>query len=225
MEEEAEEALGNVGPRSDEAVQARQLEMITRLVGVVADLSDNVHAAQANTERRLRESEERQKESEERQREELRESEERQADMLMACIDRMEGRRSGNERYHETNPPSQEIDTAGAISSIAGLPSEALGVEASADETLPRRSLRLQGRPKVNYHRLALAGDDALGSTSYATTSSRFEPERTRVDDPGRSVIASREDRVQAYQTYLPTVAFTAHAQPFGRVPRHLGAH
>src|SRR5678816_4943695 len=103
MEEEAEEALGNVDPRSDEAVQARQLEMITRLVGVVADLSDNVHAAQATTERRLRESEERQKESEERQREELeprlRESEDRQADMLMDCIDRMEGRRSGIERY------------------------------------------------------------------------------------------------------------------------------
>ena len=62
MEEEAEEALGNVGPRADDAAQARQLEMITRLVAVVADLSDNVHAAQANTERRLRESEERQKE-------------------------------------------------------------------------------------------------------------------------------------------------------------------
>src|SRR5688572_30923252 len=103
MEEEAEEALGIVDPRSDEAVQAMQLEMITRLVGVVADLSDNVHAAQANTERRLKESEERQKEAEERQKE----SEERQADMLMACIDRMEGRRSGNERYHGTNPPSQ----------------------------------------------------------------------------------------------------------------------
>src|SRR5678815_4750339 len=115
MEEEAEEALRNVSPRSDDAAQARQLEMITRLVAVVADLSDNVHAAQANTERRLRE-------SEDRQREELRESEERQADMLMACIDRMEGRRSGNESYHGTNPPSQEIDKAGAISSIAGLP-------------------------------------------------------------------------------------------------------
>src|SRR5688572_6474867 len=200
MEEEAEERVNvNVGPRSDDAAQAMQLEMITRLVGVVADLSDNVHAAQANTERRLRE-------SEDRQREELRESEERQADMLMACIDRMEGRRSGNESYHGTNPPSQEIDKAGAISSIAGLSSEALGVEAIADETLPRRSLRLQGRPKVNYHRLALAGDDALGSTAYATTSSRFEPERTRVDDPGRSVIASGEDRVQAYKSYLPTI-------------------
>src|SRR5688572_21561681 len=218
MEEGAEEALGNVGPRSNDAAQAMQLEMITRLVGVVADLSNNVHAAQTNTERRLREAEERQKESEERQkesedrqREELRESEERQADMLMACIDRMEGRRSGNESYHGTNPPSQEIDKAGAISSIAGLSSEALGVEASADETLPRRSLRLQGRPKVNYHRLALAGDDALGSTAYAPTSSRFEPERTRVDDPGRSVIASREDRVQAYQTYLPTLLLLKH--------------
>src|SRR5688572_19703660 len=210
MEEEAEERVNvNVGPRSEDAAQAMQLEMITRLVGVVADLSDNVHAAQANTERRLKESEERQKESEERQRESeerQKESEERQADMLMACIDRMEGRRSGNERYHGTNPPSQGIDTAGAISSIAGLSSEALGVEVSADETLPRRSLRLQGRPKVNYHRLALAGDDALGSTAYATTSSRFESERTRVDDPGRSVIASREDRVQAYQTNLPTL-------------------
>src|SRR5688572_1569900 len=215
MEEEAEETLGNVDPRSDDAVQARQLEMITRLVAVVADLSDNVHAAQVNTERRLRESEERQKESEERQKESeermeswLNESEERQADMLMACIDRKEGRRSGNERYQGTNPTRQEEEEeqSGALSSRAGLLSEALGVEASADGTLPRRSLRLQGRPKVNYHRLALAGDDALGTTAYAPTSSRFEPERTRVDDPGRSVIASREDRVQAYQTNLPTL-------------------
>jgi len=195
MEEEAEERVNvTIGPTPEEAASRNQMELMTRLIAAVSTMSEQFNTVQENTERRLRESEERQKESED-----------RQADMLMACIDRMEGRRSGNERYHGTNPPSQEIDTAGAISSIAGLSSEALGVEASADETLPRRSRRLQGRPKVNYHRLASAGDDALGSTAYAPTSSRFEPERTRVDDPGRSVIASGEDRVQAYKSYLPT--------------------